>query len=424
MFIKKLKLKNYRNYKEIEIELSDKINIFYGNNAEGKTNLLESIFLCSTSKSHKNSKENEIINFNEKDAHIKLFFCKKNEEKIEVIDIQLNKDSKKGIAVNGLKIDKLKDFLGFFTTVIFSPEDLNIIKEGPQVRRKFIDIELCQIDKIYLSYLNKYNKILNERNILLKDIKETFGQNKNDLINLLETYDDELIKNGIEVIKRRKKNVEEINEEIKNLYFNISSEKEKLNIEYENDILREPLKRSILKNLFFKNATNLGVPAGTITRKSQNTDFFEVPLSKSEQEVINESQIKEEYKKNLLNTREQDIKQGFTTIGPHRDDIGLKINDNDLRKYGSQGQKKTVAICLKLAELKLIKEKINDTPVLLLDDVFSELDEDRQKLLIENIKDIQTIITCTGMKKNIFELLNPNKIFKVQNNAIEERNGK
>ena len=396
MFIKKLKLKNYRNYKEIEIEFSDKINIFYGNNAEGKTNLLESIFLCSTSKSHKNSKENEIINFNEKDAHIKLFFCKKNEEKIEVIDIQLNKDSKKGIAVNGLKIDKLKDFLGFFTTVIFSPEDLNIIKEGPQVRRKFIDIELCQIDKIYLSYLNKYNKILNERNILLKDIKETFGQNKKDLINLLETYDDELIKNGIEVLKRRKKNVEEINDIIKNLYYKISNEKEILEIYYENDVVgAEQCEPAV--------GAKLCEPA-SVGGKLREPE--------------------KEYKKKLLETRDQDIKQGYTTVGPHRDDIGLKINDNDLRKYGSQGQKKTVAICLKLAELKLIKEKINDTPVLLLDDVFSELDEDRQKLLIENIKDIQTIITCTGMKKNIFELLNPNKIFKVQNNAIEERNGK
>ena len=364
MYIKKLKLKNYRNYNEIEINLDPKINIIYGNNAEGKTNLLESIFLCSSTKSHRNCSEKEIIKFNENEAHIKLFFCKK-EEKTDVIDIQLNKESKKGIAVNGVKTEKIKEFIGFFTTVMFAPEDLNIIREGPAVRRKFIDIELCQIDKIYLSFLIQYNKILNERNCLLKNIKETYGQNKNDLINLIDAYDEELIKNGLEIINRRKRNIEEIAKKIYDLYNNITNKKEKVIVSYE--------------------MSNIS-------------------------------------KEKLLETREEDIKNGWTKIGPHHDDISFKIDEIDLRKFGSQGQKKTVAICLKLAELENIKEKTNETPILLLDDVFSELDEERQKLLIENIKGIQTIITCTGMKRNIFDLLKPNKIFKVQNNTVVEIN--
>ena len=377
MYIEKLKLKNYRNYNEIEISFDPKINIIYGNNAVGKTNLLESIFLCSTSKSHKNSNEKEIINFNESTAHIKLFFKK---QKNEIIDIQLNKDSKKGIAVNGLKVDKLKDFLGLFTAIIFSPEDLNIIREGPQTRRKFLDIEICQIDKLYLNSLTNYNKVLNQKNSLLKDIKEAYGSNKNDLINLLDTYDEELIKYGLEVIKKRKKNIEELSTIIYSLYYNITNKKEEIFIKYENDIIEN-----------------------------------------SNKELIDQ-QIKENYKNELLEQRENDIKNGFTSIGPHRDDISFIIDDIDLRKYGSQGQKKTAAICLKLAELILIKNKIEEAPVLLLDDVFSELDEQRQKLLIENINGIQTIITCTGMKRNIFALLKPNKVFQVENNKIIEKN--
>ena len=162
MYVEKLKLKNYRNYNEIEIDFDKNINIIYGNNAEGKTNLIESIYMCSASKSHKNIKENEIIKFNELESHIKIFIKKENDKNI-VIDIQLNKDKKKGIAINKLKINKISEFLGIFNVIMFAPEDLNIIKEGPSVRRKFLDIEICQIDKLYVSSLNNYNKTLNQK---------------------------------------------------------------------------------------------------------------------------------------------------------------------------------------------------------------------------------------------------------------------
>ena len=429
MYIKTLKLKNYRNYEEAEVSFDPNINIIYGNNAVGKTNLLESIYMCSTSKSHKNTKENDIINFNKNESHIKLIFCRENivvananpvvananpvvakqstglfrtcgalvgadiirpqsvgasTASPQVIDIQLNKDSKKGIAKNGIKVEKLSDFLGFFNVIMFAPEDLNIIKDGPAVRRKFLDVEISQTDKIYVQHLQNYHKTLNQRNSLLKDIYKTTGNNRQDLIDMLDTYDEQLVNYGLEVIKKRKENIKQLAEKILNIHLLISNNKEKLIVSYENDILS-----SLGAN------TNL-VGASTASPK-------------------------EIYLKKLKETRDLDIKNQYTLVGPHRDDISFVIDENDIRKFGSQGQKKTAAISLKLSELEMLKEKINDTPVLLLDDVFSELDESRQKLLVSNLKGIQTIITCTGIKKNIFDLLKPEKIFNVINNKIIDK---
>ena len=431
MYIKMLKLKNYRNYEEIEVNFDPNINIIYGNNAEGKTNLLESIYLCSTSKSHRNTKENDIINFNKDESHIKLIFCRgksnlgdnklssnvgasnasPNESqpvgadiirpqhvgastaspKNEVIDIQLNKDSKKGVAKNGIKVEKLSEFLGFFNVIMFAPEDLNIIKDGPAVRRKFLDIELSQTDKIYVNIIQNYNKTLNQRNALLKDIYKTTGNNRYDLLQILDTYDEQLVNYGLEVIKKRSENIKTLAEKIYKIHLLISDNKEKLIVGYENDII------------------SVNKPVGADIIRPQNVG-------------ASTASPKETYLKKLQETRDLDIKNQYTMIGPHRDDISFKVEDKDIRKFGSQGQKKTAAISLKLSELEMLKEKINDTPVLLLDDVFSELDETRQKLLVSNLKGIQTIITCTGIKKNIFDLLKPEKVFNVSNNTVVEKN--
>ena len=394
MYIEKLKLKNYRNYNEIEVNFDKNINIVYGNNAEGKTNLLESIYMCSTSKSHKNSKESEIINFNEKEAHIKIFFKKESIKNKEIIiDIQLNKESKKGIAVNGVKVEKLSEFLGLFNVIMFAPEDLNIIKDGPNIRRKFLDFEICQIDKLYVVALNNYNKTLNQRNALLKDINTTVLSNRKDLIDMIDTYDEKLVEYGCEVIEKRKQNISKLAALIKDIHYKISEQKETLIIDYENDIVGA-------------NEKNI---RSTQCEPSRSRELCE-------RQKIDE--LKKIYLQKLKETRDIDIKNQYTLVGPHRDDISFRIEDKDIRKFGSQGQKKTAAISLKLSELEIIKEKINDTPVLLLDDVFSELDETRQKLLVTNLKNIQTIITCTGIKKNIFDLLNPDKIFQVKNNNI------
>lgn len=388
MYIKTLKLKNYRNYEEIEVNFDPKINIIYGNNAAGKTNLLESIYMCSTSKSHKNTKENDIINFNKNESHIKLIFNRGEQplymssisSKNEIIDIQLNKDSKKGVAKNGIKVEKLSEFLGFFNVIMFAPEDLNIIKDGPVIRRKFLDIQLSQIDKIYVNLIQNYNKTLNQRNALLKDIYKTTGNNRQDLISILDTYDEQMVDYGLEVIKKRSENIKELAKKIYNIHLLISDNKEKLIVDYENDI----------------------IGSSELVGESSNSP-------------------KEIYLKKLKETRDIDIKNQYTMIGPHRDDISFKVEDKDIRKFGSQGQKKTTAISLKLSELEMLKEKINDTPVLLLDDVFSELDENRQKLLVTNLKGIQTIITCTGIKKNIFDLLKPEKVFSVADNKVIDK---
>ena len=390
MYIEKLKIKNYRNYEEVEVNFNPFINIIYGDNAAGKTNLLESIYICSTSKSHKNAKENDLINFNKDESHIKLLFNKK-EKKTEIIDIQLNRNIKKGVAINGIKKEKISDFIGFLSVVMFAPEDLNIIKEGPQVRRKFIDLEISQIDKIYVSNLKNYYKLLNQRNSILKDISKENGSNKNYLIDMLKVYDEKLIEYGLSIIKKRKENIKNLALKILEKHLLISDNKEELIIDYENDVLSELLINNEEKNRIIEINTN-------------------------------ENIVREIYKNKLLENYEIDIKNQYTLIGPHRDDISFIIKNKDIRKYGSQGQKKTAAICLKLSELDIIKEKNNETPVLLLDDVFSELDEKRQKLLVSNIKNVQVIITCTGIKKNIFDILKPDKILNVKDNKVIEKN--
>lgn len=405
MYIKTLKLKNYRNYEEAEISFDPNINIIYGNNAVGKTNLLESIYMCSTSKSHKNTKENDIINFNKNESHIKLIFYRENivgasSMSPQIIDIQLNKDSKKGIAKNGIKVEKLSEFLGFFNVIMFAPEDLNIIKDGPMVRRKFLDVEISQTDKVYVQHLQNYHKTLNQRNSLLKDIYKTTGNNRQDLIDMLDTYDEQLVNYGLEVIKKRKENIKLLAEKILNIHLLISNNKEKLIVSYENDIL-----------------SSLGENVNLVGAK-QSTGLFRTCGAHVGASFTSPKEI---YLKKLKETRDLDIKNQYTLIGPHRDDMCFVIDGNDIRKFGSQGQKKTAAISLKLSELEMLREKINDTPVLLLDDVFSELDESRQKLLVSNLKGIQTIITCTGIKKNIFDLLKPEKIFNVVNNKIIDK---
>ena len=356
MYIEKLKLKNYRNYKETEVCFNKKTNIIYGNNAVGKTNLLESIYLSSTSKSQRNSKENEIINFDKEEAHIKIFIKDKS-EKEKIIDIQLNKDKKKGVAINGVKIKKISELIGVFNVIIFSPDDLNIIKEGPQTRRKFIDFEILKLDKIYINDINNYNKILNERNALLKKINET--KEKKELLEILDTYDSQIVNYGIEVIKKRKENINELYKIVLDKYFYISDKKENLYISYENDVLL----------------------------KSKNIKKEEIKT------------IKDLYLYMLKETRDIDIKNQYTQVGPHRDDISFMIEEKDIRKYGSQGQKKTAAISLKLSELEIVKEKINETPILLLDDVFSELDETRQKSLTRNFKENQVMITSVEINE-------------------------
>ena len=357
MYIKNLKLKNYRNYSFLNLDLVNGINIIYGDNAQGKTNILEAIYMSSTTKSYKQAKDKEIIKFSEEEAHIKTIYIKK--EKENTIDIHIKNNKNKGIAVNGKKINKISDFFGLTNAIIFAPENLYIIKEGPNLRRKFLDFYISQIDKIYINNLSNYNKILNQRNILLKNIV----YNKSDK-NELEIWDKQLILYGKLIIKKRKEIIEELKKEIYEKHLFISSNTEKLITEYEYNVDEKDFENKLKDNI------------------------------------------------------EQDIKYQTTQIGPHRDDIKFIINDVDIRKYGSQGQQRTAALSLKLAELSSIKKIKQDNPVLLLDDVFSELDLIRQKLLVEYIKDIQVIITVTGLTKELIEELKPQKMYQIKNAQI------
>ena len=359
MFIEKLELKNYRNYESLDIDLSNDVNIFFGDNAQGKTNILESIYLCATASSHRGSKDKDIIKFESDEAHIKLF-TKKREMSYR-IDMHLKKNKAKGIAVNGVPVKRISEVFGILNVILFSPEDLSIIKDGPSKRRKFLDVELCQIDKIYLNNLINYNKILNQRNKVLKDYEKV-----NNVDTMLDVLDEQLITYSKEIIKRRKEFIKELNGIVFDIHSKISDNREKINIVYKPNI---------------------------------------------------DEKIEDMY---LLN-RANDKKYRTTSIGPHRDDMVFMNDKEDIRVYGSQGQQRTVALSLKLAEIELVKNRIGDNPILLLDDVLSELDDKRQHHLIDSLKNVQTLITCTGVNDFVNKQAGKNKLFKVINGTVDER---
>lgn len=352
MYIKSLDLKNFRNYRTLSIELDKGTNILYGDNAQGKTNVLEAIYIGGTTKSHKGSKDRDVIYFNEEESHIRMRVHKEIMD--YQIDMHLKKNKPKGIAINGVPIKRARDLFGVVNLVFFSPQDLNIIKDGPGERRRFLDFELCQLDGIYLNDLTNYNKSLNQRNKLLKDLYF-----QPDLISTLDIWDMQLVQYGKKIILKRKEFIDNLNKIIGPIHFKLTGGKEKIYLEYE--------------------------PNTTV-------DLYDQQLQKN---------------------RESDCKLKTTSTGPHRDDLCVTINGIDIRRYGSQGQQRTAALSLKLSEIELVKKIIKDTPILLLDDVLSELDSNRQNYLLNSIKDIQTIITCTGLDDFVEKQFEVNKVFQI-----------
>lgn len=357
MILKSLELSNFRNYDFLSIEFDKGTNILFGDNAQGKTNILESIYLCATTKSHKGSKDSEIVNFHEDEAHIRAYL-EKNEDEIR-IDMHLRKSKSKGIAIDGVRIKKASELLGIMNVVFFSPEDLSIIKNGPAERRRFVDMELCQLDSFYLYNLNHYNKIVNQRNKLLKDLYLNPS-----LRETLNIWDSQLASFGSKIIERRIAFVEQLNEIISDIHCRLSGGKENIRILYEPSVKEDVLEEELRRN------------------------------------------------------QERDIKLKMTTVGPHRDDFAFLAENIDLRKFGSQGQQRTAALSLKLSEIELVKKMTKDTPVLLLDDVLSELDSNRQNYLLNNIGEIQTIITCTGLDDFVNNRFEINKVFNVVNGTV------
>ena len=358
MIIKSLELQDYRNYDTLNLAFDRGTNILYGDNAQGKTNILEAIYVSATTKSHKGSKDRDIVNFHKEEAHIRTFLEKDGVE--TRVDMHLSKSKSKGIAIDGQKIKKAADLLGICNVVFFSPEDLGIIKDGPAERRRFVDMELCQLDSFYLYNLNHYNKIVNQRNKLLKDLY--FNPDLRDTLNI---WDSQLVSFGSKVIERRRLFAEQLNEIIYDIHKRLSGDREEISVRYEPDV-----------------------------------------------EI-------EEFEKKLQCSQEKDIKLKQTTVGPHRDDFSFLIGDVDIRKFGSQGQQRTAALSLKLSEIELVKKLTKDTPILLLDDVLSELDSNRQNYLLSSIKDIQTIITCTGLEEFVNNRFEINRVYKVTGGVVE-----
>ena len=361
MIVKSIKLKNYRNYESLHFTFDEKINILYGDNAQGKTNILEALYLLGTTKSHRRSKDRDLIQFGYEESHVEIVVLKKGTE--YVIDMHLKKNSPKGIAINKVPIRKAGELFGMIYFVFFSPEDLNIIKDAPSARRRFMDLELSQLDKVYLSNLSNYNRIINQRNHLLKDINR-----HNNLLETLDIWDMQLVEYGNRIIKERENFISEVNKIISNIHKKLTDGREDISIVYEKNIGNYSLEELLKSN------------------------------------------------------RKRDIRMKSTSSGPHRDDLHFKIGEMDVRKFGSQGQQRTAALSLKLSEIKLVKELTGNTPVLLLDDVLSELDKHRQNYLLESIQDIQTMITCTGLDEFVNHRFSMNKVFYVEEGRVVEVN--
>jgi DNA replication and repair protein RecF len=358
MYIKNIVLVNYRNYVSLKMELGKNVNVFIGDNAQGKTNILEAIHYGAFAKSHRTSKDRELINWKEDTAYISLLVGKNRLDK--KIDINILRDGKKAIKVNNIKVKKIGELFGTFNVVMFSPEDLKIIKEAPSLRRRLLDMELSQVNSRYYFNLVQYNKILNERNILLKSKKFN--------ADVLEVYDIQLIEYADYIISKRLEYIDKINFYGSEIHTEITSGKEKIEFKYNSTVKLEDFKSNYLKKL----------------------------------------------RDNVLRDRER----GLTSVGPHRDDFSVFINDIDTKIFGSQGQQRTAILTMKFSSLKIIREITGEYPVLLLDDVLSELDVNRKRYILSTISNIQTVITCTGIDDLRDYLDNKAKIFNVSNGQI------
>ncbi|MEJ8555362.1 DNA replication/repair protein RecF [Tepidibacter sp. Z1-5] len=350
MYLKSIKLINYRNYDQLYLDFDKRINLLLGKNGQGKTNILEAIYLMSIGKSFRTNKDKELIRFNSENTYIGGIFSKRNDDNI--IELVIGNNIKKGVKVNKVSIDKIMQLLGNLNVVIFSPEDLKLVKDGPKERRKFIDREISQIIPLYYNYISNYNKILIQRNKLLKSnyLDES----------LLDIYDEKLSENARYIYLYRRDFIKKIELLSKKIHKNLTSDLEELKIEYVNQI------------------------------QVSGDDDLET--------------LKNKFLKKIRSSRNLDKQYRTTKIGPHRDDISIFINSLDVRLYGSQGQQRTASISLKLSEIELIKEETSEYPILLLDDIFSELDQRRQRLLIEEFEDIQIFITSAEENhKLIFE---------------------
>ncbi|MGY3776424.1 DNA replication/repair protein RecF [Helcococcus sueciensis] len=369
MIIEELRLINHRNYDDENINFHDKTNILVGKNAQGKTNLLEAIYICARGYSFKNLKENELINFDKNQMYLKAKI--KNKDKKRTVEIKISRNDKKIIRINEVNITNLMEMKSQFGVVIFAPEEILIIKENPALRRKFIDDIISNNDNVYKKYLNNFYKIRSQKNELLKN------RNSKYFDQMLDTYNQKLIEYSALIGIYRYKYLEILKKYASKFHYELSSGHENLQIIYDNNF-----------------STNF-----------ENID-----------------RIKKEFREILEKNREKEIIRGQSIYGPHKDDIVFLINDNDAKVYGSQGQQRTIMLSLKLAEAKLIEEITKTKPILLWDDVFSELDNQRATLLVERSKAYQNIITTNSLLEINTDNLDGEIFTIIDGKVINERN--
>ncbi len=368
MYIEKILIKNFRNLDDSFLELNKNLNILTGANGQGKTNFLETIYLLGTAESHRTGSDYELINWDKNQALIQVKLIKR-EQDIK-IKYKLRGRNKK-IEINNNPLEKISDLMGNLNVVLFSPEDLQLVKGGPSLRRNFINIEVSQVNNFYYKTLKRYNHVLKQRNNLLKDLRNNKTKDKN----ILDVWNKQLVTLGSKLIEKRLEVLDKLKILARLKQRQLTNGKENLSITYES---------SLTGNIY-------------------------------------EDDIALIFKQNLVNNKDREIDRGYTLCGPHRDDIVFKVNDIDLRKFGSQGQQRTTALALKMAELEFMKSEVGEYPVLLLDDVFSELDKNRREALINIIGDkIQTFITTTEIKDLADIKICARDIFKVNKGEIKK----
>lgn len=361
MYFKEIELKNFRNYEYCKEFFSPEINIFIGENGQGKTSLAEALYIMCLGRSFRTQKDRDMIMFGHNSAVVRSVVYK-NERNIRT-EIVLNEKENKKIKINGIP-KKKSDLSNNILIVVFSPEDLKIVKEDPDKRRRFINREISQLKPSYYESLTRYTKILNQRNILMK------SGNINKVH--LGVWNDELVKYGVRIIFERKRFIDRLSRISSEIHSDITDGKEILKIDYDGDI-----------------------------------EFNE-----------NINELMESFEKKLNESYFNDSSRGITSRGPHRDDLKISVNDIDVRKYGSQGQQRTAALSLKLAEIKLIEEESGDNPVLILDDVLSELDSKRQNYLIKSLKGVQIFLTSTSISDEIADKFEEKTIFEIKEGKV------
>lgn len=367
MYLKKIKLHNFRNYEKLSISLTKGINIIYGKNAQGKTNLLESIYVLGFTKSHRAFIDNSLIKMNNEYLTIEGII---NKDKIDSkFNIYIDK-TKKVLKYNDNIIKKVNNYISLVNIIIFYPEDLDLVKGSPKIRRKFLDLEISQLYSNYYVLINEYNKLLRIRNDYLKKLKMNLSKD----LNYLSILDDYIIDKSISIYKLRKKYVDRLNEEASTIYENIIG----------------------IKDFYINYVMNC-------------------------ESKFEESNFKEKYKSEFNSKLESDIKFCTTSIGPHKDELEFYLGDKNLKYYGSQGQQRVAVLSTKLSEIEILKKYKKTTPILLLDDVFSELDIKVQNNLLKYItKGVQTIITTTDLNKLEFKLIKKSKLFNIENGVVKK----